>query len=70
MKDDWRHSTEGRAGVARNGLPPCFRRGARTPDLPVVESQEFHLVINLKTAKTLRLAIPPSLLMRSEEVIQ
>jgi putative tryptophan/tyrosine transport system substrate-binding protein len=61
LRDNWRRAAS---------LVDKILRGSRPGDLPVEQGSRFDLVINLKTAKTLGLTIPLSLLATADEVIE
>jgi putative ABC transport system substrate-binding protein len=45
-------------------------KGAKPSDLPVEQSANFRLVVNLRTAKTLGIKVPESILLRADEIIR
>ena len=54
----------------RAGMVAKVLRGAKPEDLPIEQPTKFKLVINLKTAKTINYAVPTSLMLRADNVIE
>jgi putative tryptophan/tyrosine transport system substrate-binding protein len=55
---------------AAAGYVDKILKGAKAAELPIAQATKFDLIINLRTAKTLGLTIPSSLLLQANSVIQ
>ena len=61
------HAAQWRRGAE---IVDLVLKGARPSDIPVEQPTKFELVVNLKTAKALNLSMPPSIMVRADDVIE
>ncbi|MGB8608293.1 ABC transporter substrate-binding protein, partial [Bradyrhizobium sp.] len=61
------HGTQWRRGAE---IVDLILKGAKPADIPVEQPTKFELVVNLKTAKASNFTVPPTIMIRAEEVIE
>jgi ABC-type uncharacterized transport system substrate-binding protein len=71
LSDQWSYGTNHGAQWRRSAeIVALILKGAKPTDIPVEQPTKFELVVNLKTAKASNFTVPPTIMLRADEVIE